>query len=133
MKLKRGQHTAMDPVETRQVNRESLLLLATLRVDGHDASHRVRVRNLSAGGMMAETDAIVARGSRVRVELRNVGWVEGSVAWRQDNRFGIAFVDEIDPAKVREPVAAAGERTDEMRRFSAIQPVAPDPRKLRKI
>ncbi len=123
----------MDPVETRHVNRESLLLLATLSVDGQDVSHRVRVRNLSAGGMMAETDVVVARGSRVRVELRNIGWVEGSVAWRQDNRFGIAFVDEIDPIKVREPVAQAGEKTDEMRRFSSIPPVAPDPRRLRKI
>ena len=43
------------------------------------------------------------RGSLVMVELRNIGWVEGSVAWKQDNRFGIAFVDEIDPAVVRAP------------------------------
>jgi len=36
--------------------------------------------------------------------LRNIGWIEGSVAWKQDNRFGIAFADEIDPKKAREPV-----------------------------
>ena len=123
----------MDPVETRQVNRESLLLLANLRVDGQAATHRVRVRNLSAGGMMAESDAAVARGSRVSVELRNVGWVEGSVAWRQGDRFGIAFVDGIDAAKVREPVTASAEKTEEMRRFSPIKPAAPDPHKIRKI
>jgi prepilin-type processing-associated H-X9-DG protein len=124
---------AMNPVDTRQVNRESLLLLANLQVDGQDASYRVRVRNLSAGGMMAETDANVARGSRVSVELRNIGWVDGSVAWRQDNRFGIAFVDAIDPGKVREPITQATERSEEMRRFSPIRQPAQDPEKLRKI
>ena len=72
-----------------------------MRVDGQDAIYRVKVRNLSAGGMMAEGEAKVMRGSLVMVELRNVGWVEGSVAWKQDNRFGIAFVNEIDPSIVR--------------------------------
>src|SRR5918993_682736 len=91
----------MSNVDTRQVNRDSLFLLAQVRVDGQDAVYRVKVRNLSAGGMMAEGEAKVMRGSLVMVELRNVGWVEGSVAWKQDNRFGIAFVDEIDPSIVR--------------------------------
>jgi hypothetical protein len=91
----------MSNVDTRQVNRDSLFLLAQVRVDGQEALYRVKVRNLSAGGMMAEGEAKVMRGSLVMVELRNIGWVEGSVAWKQDNRFGIAFVDEIDPAVVR--------------------------------
>lgn len=95
----------MSNVETRQVGRDSLFLLAQVRVDGQDSSARVKVRNLSAGGMMAEGDVRVLRGARVQVELRNIGWVEGSVAWKQDNRFGIAFVDEIDPKVVRAPVA----------------------------
>jgi prepilin-type processing-associated H-X9-DG protein len=123
----------MNPVETRNMNRESLLLLANLRVDGQETSHRVRVRNLSAGGMMAEADAVVARGSRVSVQLRNIGWVDGSVAWRQDNRFGIAFVDTIDPAKVREPDSDAGDATSQMRRFSPVVATTPDLGKLRKI
>lgn len=91
----------MSNVDTRQVNRDSLFLLAQLRVDGQDVTHRVKVRNLSAGGMMAEGEARVMRGSLVMVELRNIGWVEGSVAWKQGDRFGIAFVDEIDPVVVR--------------------------------
>lgn len=93
----------MSNVDTRQVNRDSLFLLAQVRVDGHDVAHRVKVRNLSAGGMMAEGEVRVMRGSLVMVELRNIGWVEGSVAWKQGDRFGIAFVDEIDPVVVRGP------------------------------
>lgn len=96
----------MSNVDTRQVNRDSLFLLAQLRVDGRDGESRVKVRNLSAGGMMAEGEVKVMRGSPVQVELRNIGWVDGSVAWKQDNRFGIAFVNEIDPGVVRAPTAS---------------------------
>lgn len=94
----------MNNVDTRQVNRDSLFLLAQLRVDGQDELCRVKVRNLSAGGMMAEGAAQVTRGQRVEIELRNIGWVAGSVAWKQDDRFGIAFMDEIDPTRARAPV-----------------------------
>lgn len=43
----------MSNVDTRQVDRDSLFLLAQLRVDGRDEVTRVKVRNLSAGGMIA--------------------------------------------------------------------------------
>lgn len=96
----------MSNVDTRQVNRDSLFLLAQIKVDGREGETRVKVRNLSPGGMMAEGDVAVIRGSLVSVELRNLGWVEGTVAWKQDNRFGIAFVHDIDPAAVRAPAAS---------------------------
>ncbi|MFB0612944.1 PilZ domain-containing protein [Aurantiacibacter poecillastricola] len=97
----------MSNVDTRQVDRDSLFLLAQLRVDGQDQMYRVKVRNLSAGGMMAEGEVGVMRGALVEVELRNIGWVEGTVAWRQDNRFGIAFVNDIDPKQARAHVPVA--------------------------
>ncbi len=96
----------MNNVDTRQVNRDSLFLLAQLRVDGQQDEYRVKVRNLSAGGMMAEGMVQVVRGQLVQVELRNIGWVKGSVAWKQEDRFGIAFLDEIDPARARAPLAS---------------------------
>ena len=100
----KGKVNAMANVETRQVDRDSLLLLAQVRVDGSESVHRVKVRNLSAGGMMAEGALPVVRGSLVSIELRNIGWIDGSVAWKQDDRFGIAFVHEIDPKIARAPV-----------------------------
>jgi prepilin-type processing-associated H-X9-DG protein len=96
----------MSNVETRQVERDSLLLMAQVRVEGGETEYRVKVRNLSAGGMMAEGEAPVARGTLVSVELRNIGWVDGSVAWKQGERFGIAFVDEVDPKLARTSVSA---------------------------
>lgn len=88
----------------RQLDRDSLFLLAEVRLDGLEGEHRVRVRNLSAGGMMADGEARAQRGQLCHVNLRNLGWVEGSVAWVQENRFGVAFRDEIDPKIAREPV-----------------------------
>jgi hypothetical protein len=125
----------MSNVDTRQVNRDSLFLLANLRVTGQDGAHRIKVRNLSSGGMMAEGEVRVTRGSLVAVELRNIGWVDGSVAWRQDNRFGIAFIEEIDPKLAR---AAAPAGDNEPRHGAPTftrnaSPVEPDPARLRKI
>ena len=94
----------MSSVDTRQIPRDSLFLLSTLRLDGEERLNRIKVRNLSAGGMMAEGQVRVRRGTLVHIDLRNVGWVMGSVAWVQDNRFGVAFADEIDPKLVRQPI-----------------------------
>jgi len=125
----------MSNVDTRQINRDSLFLLAQVRLVGQQDGQRVKVRNLSAGGMMAEGDVKVTRGSLVQVELRNIGWVDGSVAWKQDDRFGIAFVEEIDPKLARAPMA--NETTDFAsprftRTVSVIQPTV-EPGRLRKI
>ena len=127
----------MSKVDSRQVTRDSLFLLAQLRVAGQDGVHRVKVRNLSAGGMMAEGQVKIVRGSAVSVDLRNLGWVDGVVAWKQDNRFGIAFGEDIDPAAVRGPSTPQAAEFDPPRFTRTHQPVPldqqPDPRRLRKI
>jgi hypothetical protein len=64
------------------------------------------------------------------VALRNIGWVDGTVAWTQDNRFGIAFVEEIDPKLARAPVAG-GTPDLASPRFTRTPLEAPD--KLRNI
>ena len=99
----------MQSVETRNVGRDSLFLFADLTIEGLPAPTRVKVRNLSNGGMMAEADIAIARGDRLTVKLRNIEQVRGSVAWVQGTRFGIAFDTEIDPQVVRAPVSGAAE------------------------
>ena len=85
----------MDESEQRHIARDSLFVFADLRLPGADTLHRIKVRNLSAGGMMGEGPVRVSRGSTVSVNIRNAGWVDGTVAWVQENRFGVAFNDEI--------------------------------------
>jgi hypothetical protein len=100
----RKRNLTVTDIDHRQLGRDSLFLMADLRLDGQDGEHRVRVRNLSAGGMMAEGAVRVVRGTTLNAHLRHIGWVEGVVAWVQDNRFGIAFAEQIDPKLARETV-----------------------------
>ena len=100
----------MSGSENREIGRDSLFLMADLRVHGMDGEYRIKVRNLSSGGMMGEGLVRVIRGAVVDVNIRNIGWVEGTVAWVQDNRFGVAFRDEIDP-KVARATVSDGEHT----------------------
>jgi hypothetical protein len=113
----------MSGVDTRHINRDSLFLLAEVRLDGDSTGHKVKVRNLSAGGMMAEGDMTVVRGSRVTVELRNLPAITGSVAWVQENRFGVSFAEEIDPRAPRNQVGNSAElSTPRFVRPSSILP-----------
>lgn len=125
----------MTGVETRSVSRDSLFLLASIRVEQEGEVHRVRVRNLSDGGMMGEGNMRVRRGNRLHIELRNVGTIAGTVAWVQDNRFGIAFDEEIDSQQARKPQqddAEGGAKILE-RSWQHRAPSAPRPTTLRKV
>jgi hypothetical protein len=88
----------------RQDPRDSLFLMATLQVAGTTETSHVRVRNLSAGGMMADYPEGLDRDVRIDVELRGIGWVKGQVAWSTSGRIGIAFDRPIDPLLARKPV-----------------------------
>lgn len=96
----------MNDGEKRQLVRNSLLMIADARLDGVEGDHRVRVRNLSTGGMMAVADVPVFVGQVIQVALPRVGWIAGTVAWKQEDRFGIAFGEKIDAAAVRSPILA---------------------------
>lgn len=126
----------MSGVETRTVSRNSLFLLADIRVEQSEQTHKVRVRNLSDGGMMGEGDIRVKRGNRLQIELRHIDPVQGSVAWVQDNRFGIAFDEEIDAERVRRPSAPPPSIRNEVVKGSSWQhraPESPNFSNLRKI
>ena len=123
----------MGDSEQRHMTRDSLFVLAALRVERREPACRVKIRNLSAGGLMAEGDLRVRRGTPVSVEIRKVGWVDGTVAWVQDTRFGIAFDEEIDPRAARSASAPADAGDD----FVPMRPLAAlhvtDPAQMRKV
>lgn len=92
----------------RNASRDSLLLTATLKIGPNEST--VRVRNLSAGGLMAEYGRAAAIDTPVRIDLRGIGIIEGKVAWSVDGRLGISFDREVDPMLARKPVGR-GEST----------------------
>ncbi len=124
----------MSGVETRNITRDSLLLLAEARIDGASENFRIKVRNLSTGGMMAEGHLPVVPGNHLQINLRNIGWVPGAVAWVQGDRCGIAFNHEIDPRRVRSTVAAPDDRQVFIPSPRSAHPkVQADPSGIRKI
>lgn len=103
-----SEESAEAAAKARNAARDSMLLSAPLRRVNSPVRHPVtlRIRNLSAGGMMAECSEPVATGEQVILELRGIGEVTGSVAWCHDGRIGISFDTPIDPRLTRKPVAA---------------------------
>lgn len=87
--------------EFQRKDRDSLFMLAGMRLADGEQSYRIRIRNLSAGGLMAEASLLVETGQPVLIDIRNIGWVPGTVVWNVDNRFGVAFADQIDPKAAR--------------------------------
>jgi len=95
--------SANDTTSSRDA-RDSLFLMAMLRLTGAADATPVRVRNLSAGGMMADYPEGLDRDVCVEVDIRGIGWVPGQVAWSTSGRIGIAFKRQIDPLLARKPV-----------------------------
>lgn len=91
----------------RGTDRDSLLLKAVLRFPASKNEGEVRIRNLSAGGLMAETPARVTRGEVVEINLRSIGWITGHVVWITEGRIGIAFDHPINPKDARKPVGTS--------------------------
>ena len=77
--------------------------MAELRGPGQSALP-VRVRNLSAGGLMAEYAGPLDDGAPIEIDVRGIGWVSGRIAWRAAGRVGVAFDRHIDPMLARKPV-----------------------------
>ncbi|PCG15901.1 MAG: PilZ domain-containing protein [Sphingomonas sp.] len=76
--------------------RRAISATVALRVAGVAGSAMVRVRNLSAGGLMAELPDPLSPGSAVEIDVPGVGWVAGHIVWQTEGRAGVAFDSAID-------------------------------------
>lgn len=100
--------------ETRRTfSRDSLFLSATICRKGESAATLapVRVRNLSAVGLMADYSDAAQPGDPVVVSVRGIGSISGKVAWIKRGRIGITFDTEVDPMKARKPVGKQAQQT----------------------
>lgn len=82
--------------------RGELHMSARMRVSAEDSGFLVRVRNVSAGGLMAELPHPLPPDSAVQIKLNGVGWVTGRVVWQTEGRTGIAFDSVIDVTVVQD-------------------------------
>jgi hypothetical protein len=78
--------------------RSDARLAPTLRVaklHGPSGEQLIRVRNVSAGGLMAEAGQTVSVGDTVTVELSSQK-IPGSVVWIREGAIGVKFDQNID-------------------------------------
>ena len=101
--------------DARQRSRR--MLMAQIRSSRFGAE-RVRVRDISPGGLGGTTANWLRPGERVEAELPNIGVIPATVAWTQGDRFGLKFDDAIDSERVtRERVPVEIEKFRVMDRF----------------
>ena len=122
-----GSFLPSNATDTQRGNgRDSLFLKAILRFNSTGDEGEVRIRNLSAGGLMAEAPVRVSRGEKVEVNLRTIGWISGSVAWVTEGRLGIAFDHPIDPMSARKPVGGGDlEMPNYLKKLNEKNPARP--------
>jgi PilZ domain len=125
--------TELDSAEpNRGADRDSMLLKAVLKFPTSGEEGEVRIRNLSAGGLMAEVSAAAVRGEKVEINLRTIGWIRGTIAWISEGRMGIAFDHPIDPKSARNPIGQNNDSIAPYLQKLAKQQVT-DKSKLRRI
>lgn len=100
------------PHAERDGERQSLFMHGELTLSYMDAPQRVRIRNLSKGGVMVETALPVHIGENLVIELPNIGAVRGRAAWVMEGRFGVAFDAEVDPNQVRRKVEVTSAKNE---------------------
>lgn len=95
---------ARDEPYQRSEPRDSMFLQSTVRHLVSGETSPLRVRNLSSGGLMADSPGVFSRGDPIEIELRGVGFQRGRIAWTAMNRIGVAFEKPINPALARRQV-----------------------------
>lgn len=105
MKMDWPGDAGVDEVALRNMRRDSMFLKSRIEVERLEHGFDIVVRNVSAGGLLADTTMDLEHGDVVKVDLRRVGVVPGRVVWVQSGRFGVAFDVTINPQLVRQPVA----------------------------
>lgn len=92
-----GRFENKSDAERRIAPRRTLLLGAEGRF-GADRTDYVTIHNLSASGLLIETETELSQGDRFWVELPEGGEREAHIVWADAPHYGCQFVDEIGPA-----------------------------------
>jgi hypothetical protein len=85
------------PRPTEQRADERLLaLLPVARLVADDWQDLCRIRNISAGGLMAETTCRHESGAAIIVELESGQQIGGTLVWVRDTTVGVKFDQSVD-------------------------------------
>jgi hypothetical protein len=84
-----GEHPSREP-------RRARLLVCDMRLANGRVA-KVRIRNISTGGMGGRSEIVIEPWQRVALMLPAIGTVAGRIAWVRHGLFGIQFDSPIDP------------------------------------
>lgn len=87
--------TAVPRPSERRSEERIAPMLRVAKLEGPSGEQLIRVRNVSAGGLMAEIGQTVSVGDIVSVELSSQK-IPGSVVWIRDGTVGVKFDQDID-------------------------------------
>jgi hypothetical protein len=82
------------PCERREDDRVAPLLRVA-KLSGATGEQLIRIRNISAGGLMAEASQPLSVGEEVSVELSSER-IPGTVVWTRDDTIGLKFDQTVD-------------------------------------
>ena len=98
---KSGGADADDPRNRRESARHRVLLVREIQTEGMAEPVRIRVRDISARGMMAEASVRMQEGERLILHLADGGQVAGAVLWVRGLSFGIIFESDLPLDQLR--------------------------------
>ncbi|MBA3668899.1 MAG: PilZ domain-containing protein [Sphingomonas sp.] len=83
------------PLERRDDERVSPHLRNGKIIDGEGAEQLIKVRNMSAGGLMAIVGRLYEVGAQVEIELSSQK-IPATVVWTRDDTIGLKFDQNVD-------------------------------------
>ena len=83
------------PSERRNDDRVAAMLRLGKMIDASGEQQLIRVKNLSAGGLMAIVSATPAVGDRIQIELSSQK-IPSTVIWTRDDLVGFKFDQNVD-------------------------------------
>lgn len=87
------------PSSARSSERRALRLETSGFVTGADADRAaVTIHNISAAGLLLETDQPLETGTEFAIDLPQAGLVTTKIVWRSERLYGCAFEQVIGPA-----------------------------------
>ena len=81
--------------------RSKVMLMVAVRFAGDPQVHRLRIRDIAAGGARLSYRGEALVGGGVTIEFAAIGEVGGRVVWIGDGEIGVRFLHAIDPEAAR--------------------------------
>lgn len=89
-------NTEVPRPDDRRVEQRIMALLPIAKLVTDHGQDICRIRNISAGGLMAQTAVSHPIGEKVRVEFSSHQQLPGEIVWTRDTSCGIKFDQDID-------------------------------------